>query len=232
MIDEKVGYVESLNWELRDLTETRDYAIVTDDKLEVAEMVACFDADWEHAEFKPHPDSNLIWCPIHGRPRVAHFIDNAKQSLWVQNERYQDTVIIERLVRAVERGVKIHVLARKPHSLKPDKLIEGVGGILVPLDDHRSVLDLMSVLRIPIVLVAGSYVGTMSHTLTALEVLVRRNLNVAAVVVSESEKSAATLEDTVTTLRGFADSIDVVGIPRLAPGASDDAAFARIAELI
>jgi dethiobiotin synthetase len=111
-------------------------------------------------------------------------------------------------------------------------LIEGVGGILVPLDDHRSVLDLMSVLRIPILLVAGSYVGTVSHTLTALEVLVRRNLNVAGVVVSESETSAASLEDTVTTLQGFADSIDVVGIPRLAVGASDDAAFARVAELI
>ena len=134
VVDEKVGYVESLNWEVRDLTETRDYAVVTDDKLEVAEMVACFDADWEHAEFKPHPDSKLIWCPIHGRPRVAHFIDSAKHSLWIQNERYQDTVIIERLVRAVERGVKIHLLARKPHSLKPEKLIEGVGGLRILQD--------------------------------------------------------------------------------------------------
>jgi phosphatidylserine/phosphatidylglycerophosphate/cardiolipin synthase-like enzyme len=134
VVDEEVGYVESLNWEVRDLTETRDYAIVTDDKLEVAEMVACFDADWEHAEFKPHPDSRLIWCPVFGRPRIAGFIDAAKHSLWVQNERYQDTVIIERLVRAVERGVKVHMLARKPHSLKPDKLIEGVGGLRILQD--------------------------------------------------------------------------------------------------
>ncbi|HVN33649.1 MAG TPA: phospholipase D-like domain-containing protein [Casimicrobiaceae bacterium] len=134
VVDEAVGYVESLNWEVRDLTETRDYAIVTDDKLEVAEMIACFDADWEHAEFKPHPESKLIWCPIHGRPRVAKFIDDAKHTLWVQNERYQDTVIIERLVRAVERGVKVHVLARKPHSLKADKLIEGVGGLRILQD--------------------------------------------------------------------------------------------------
>jgi dethiobiotin synthetase len=111
-------------------------------------------------------------------------------------------------------------------------LIEGIGGIMVPLDDHRTVLDWMSMLRIPIVLVAGSYVGTMSHTLTSLEVLVRRNLNVAAVVISESENSAASLEDTVATLQRFADSIDVVAIPRLAPGASDDAAFARLAALL
>jgi len=134
VIDNEVGYVESLNWEVRDLTETRDYAVVTDEKLEVAEMVGCFDADWEHAEFTPHPESRLIWCPIHGRPRVAHFIDDAKHTLWVQNERYQDAVIIERLVRAVERGVKVHVLARKPHSLKPDKLIEGVGGLRILQD--------------------------------------------------------------------------------------------------
>jgi dethiobiotin synthetase len=110
--------------------------------------------------------------------------------------------------------------------------IEGIGGIMVPLDDHRTVLDWMSMLRIPIVLVAGTYVGTMSHTLTSLEVLVRRNLNVAAVVISESDGSAASLADTVATLQRFADSIDVVGIPRLAPGASDDAAFARIAALL
>jgi len=111
-------------------------------------------------------------------------------------------------------------------------LIEGIGGIMVPLDDRRTVLDWMSTLRIPIVLVAGSYVGTMSHTLTSLEVLVRRNLNVAAVVISESEGSAASLDDTVATLQRFANSIDVVGIPRLAPGATDDAAFGRIAALL
>jgi dethiobiotin synthetase len=88
------------------------------------------------------------------------------------------------------------------------------------------------VLRLPIVLVAGSYVGTMSHTLTSLEVLVRRNLNVAAVVISESEGSAASLEDTIATVQRFADSIDVVGIPRLEPGTVEHPAFARIAALI
>ena len=111
-------------------------------------------------------------------------------------------------------------------------LIEGIGGIMVPLDDRRTVLDWMSVLRIPIILVAGTYVGTMSHTLTSLEVLVRRNLNVAAVVISESEASAASLDDTVATLQRFAASIDVVGIPRLAPGTTEHPAFARIAGLI
>jgi dethiobiotin synthetase len=110
-------------------------------------------------------------------------------------------------------------------------LIEGIGGIMVPLDEHRTVLDLMSMLRIPVILVAGSYVGTISHTLTALEVLARRNIDIAAVVISESAGSAASLDETVATIARFADAIDVVGIARMQPGAGD-AAFSRLAELI
>jgi dethiobiotin synthetase len=130
---------------------------------------------------------------------------------------YQEVVDFCRRAMAARRGVL---------------LIEGIGGIMVPLDDRHTVLDWMTLLRIPIVLVAGTYVGTMSHTLTALEVLVRRNLDVAAVVISESEGSAASLADTVATVERFADTIDVVGLPRLAPGAGDDPAFARIAAVL
>jgi phosphatidylserine/phosphatidylglycerophosphate/cardiolipin synthase-like enzyme len=134
VVDEEIGFVESLNWEPRDLTETRDYAIVTTHGLENDEMSACFEADWAHEDFTPHPDSKLIWCPDNGRQRVADFIDGAKESLWVQNERYQDTVIIERLVRAATRGVKVHVLTKKPHSLKQGKLVEGIGGLRILQD--------------------------------------------------------------------------------------------------
>jgi phosphatidylserine/phosphatidylglycerophosphate/cardiolipin synthase-like enzyme len=134
VVDNKTGFVESLNWEPKDLTQTRDYAIVTTHGHEVAEMVACFDADWEHKEFKPQPGSPLIWCPNNGRQRMAAFIDSTQHTLWLQNERYQDQVIIERLVRAVRRGVKVHILAKPPHSLKPDKLIEGVGGLRILQD--------------------------------------------------------------------------------------------------
>jgi dethiobiotin synthetase len=110
--------------------------------------------------------------------------------------------------------------------------IEGIGGIMVPLDATHTVLDLMSALRLPLLLVTGTYVGTISHTLTALHVLARRNLEIAAVVVSESQGSAAGLHDTVATITRFADSIDVVGIPRLADGTTGDPTFAAIARLL
>jgi dethiobiotin synthetase len=110
--------------------------------------------------------------------------------------------------------------------------IEGVGGIMVPLDETHTVIDWMTALRLPLLLVAGSYVGTISHTLTALQVLARRNMDVAAVVVSESAESAAPLEETVATIARFADSIEVIGIPRLPRDASPHPAFARIVALL
>jgi len=134
VVDGRTGFVESLNWEPRDLTQTRDYAIVTTHGHEVDEMVACFEADWAHQDFAPQPHSTLIWCPNNGRQRLAAFIDDTRHSLWLQNERYQDQVIIERLVRAVTRGVKVHILAKPPHTLKPDKLVEGVGGLRILQD--------------------------------------------------------------------------------------------------
>jgi phosphatidylserine/phosphatidylglycerophosphate/cardiolipin synthase-like enzyme len=134
VIDEATGFVESLNWETRDLTETRDYAVVTTNAREVREMITGFDADWERTKFTPDPKSRLIWCPNNGRERLAEFIDAAKHTLYLQNERYQDTVIIERLVRAANRGVKLHVMARPPHTLKMAKLVEGVGGLRIMRD--------------------------------------------------------------------------------------------------
>src|SRR5262249_5424056 len=94
--------------------------------------------------------------------------------------------------RAIVFQDVVHVFCRRWMAGNHGVLLtEGVGGIMVPFDDRRTVLDLMSMLRIPVILVAGSYVGTISHTLSALEVMARRNLDIAAVVVSESEGSAA-----------------------------------------
>jgi cardiolipin synthase A/B len=134
VIDSRVGFIESLNWETRDLTQTRDYAVETTHKLEVAEMVRCFDTDWAERPFVPRADSKLIWCPNNGRQRIADFIDGARETLWLQNERYQDMVIIERLVRAARRGVRVRIMSRALHKLKSKKLFEGVSGLRIVHD--------------------------------------------------------------------------------------------------
>ena len=134
VIDGKMAFIKSLNWETKNLTETRDYAIITHHLHEVKEIILCFEADWHRKNFDPGENMNLIWCSNNGRTRIARFIDEAKHTLFVQNERFQDLVIIERLVHAASRGVKVHVMARPPHTLKKEKLVEGVGGLRI-MDD-------------------------------------------------------------------------------------------------
>jgi dethiobiotin synthetase len=110
-------------------------------------------------------------------------------------------------------------------------LIEGVGGIMVPLDDRHTVLDWMEALGLPVLLVAGSYLGTISHTLSAADVLTRRELRIAALVVSETSGSTVGLGPTVATLRRFVPAkIEIVALPRL--NEQDHPAFDQLAQLI
>lgn len=91
--------------------------------------------------------------------------------------------------------------------------IEGVGGVMVPLDTHFTVLDWMAALGLPVILVTGSYLGTISHTLTALDVLARRNLRLAGLVVNESPTDIP-LKDTIATIKRFAPNVPVAALTR------------------
>lgn len=134
VVDDHTAFVMSLNWQTKNLTETRDYAVVTTHKHEVEEIIGCFDADWTRTEFTPGDHSHLIWCVGNGRQRIGKLIDAARHTIWLQNERFQDQTMLEHLVRAAHRGVNVHVMAPPPHKLKQDKVIEGVSGLRI-LDD-------------------------------------------------------------------------------------------------
>jgi len=121
--------------------------------------------------------------------------------------------------------------SRRAAATRNVLLIEGVGGIMVPRDNKHTVIDWVKALRVPVLLVAGSYLGTISHTLTALHVLAQRNVEIAAVVVSESETGGATLDETVTSIARFAQPIDVIGVPRRTQDAELHPAFGQIAKL-
>ena len=110
--------------------------------------------------------------------------------------------------------------------------IEGVGGIMAPLDGKRTGLDFMAALDIPLLLVVGGYLGAISHALTALDVLRQRKLTVAAIVVSESERGTVELADTVASIVRFSDGVEVIGLPRLPGGLTEHPAFAQIAALL
>jgi len=93
-------------------------------------------------------------------------------------------------------------------------LIEGAGGVMSPLSDGATVLDLVEALDAPVLLVTGTYLGAISHTLTAVEVLRRRGVTIRAVVVNENEGSGTTLEEMHESLRVLAGGIPVFSVAR------------------
>lgn len=107
-------------------------------------------------------------------------------------------------------------------------IIEGVGGVMAPLDEKRTVLDWIVALNQPVILVAGSYVGTFSHTFTALEVLKLRGANLTTLVINETMGSGVSFTDTVAAMRAFSPEIDVQGLRRLRDGSLDHPVFQHL----
>ena len=63
-------------------------------------------------------------------------------------------------------------------------IVEGAGGVLVPLNSRETMADLIAALGLPVVLVARTTLGTINHTLLSLEALRRRRITVAGVVLN------------------------------------------------
>jgi len=96
-------------------------------------------------------------------------------------------------------------------------LIEGIGGVMVPLDREHTVLDWIAALEAPALLVVGSYLGTLSHSLTAAAALRERGVTIAGVIVSESEEQPVPAAETAATLARFVAPVAVRVLPRSAP---------------
>jgi dethiobiotin synthetase len=92
-------------------------------------------------------------------------------------------------------------------------LIEGAGGVMAPLNDSGTMLDLMMALKWPVILVVGSYLGALSHTLTAIEAL-KGKADILAIMVNEKGASGVGLRATMDELARFVpDAIPIIALP-------------------
>jgi len=106
--------------------------------------------------------------------------------------------------------------------------IEGVGGAMVPLDETRTVLDWMAALELPLIAVTGSYLGTISHTLTAMDALARKGLAVKALVINDSGDGAVPMDETKAALARFLPDVTMATLPRVKRPMDADANFAAL----
>jgi cardiolipin synthase len=117
VVDGKAAMVATYNLMLKYFTATRDYGIITHDPRHVAQIAEVFDADWEHVDINPEDSVGLLWSNSNARHQMARFIDKATTTLHLQHPKFVDAVILDRLVAAVERGVKVKVLCGGKHGI-------------------------------------------------------------------------------------------------------------------
>jgi cardiolipin synthase A/B len=117
VVDERAALVATFNLMDKYFSLTRDYGIVTHDPRQVAQIVEVFNADWEHIDWESSTYEGLLWSNSNSRYHMAHFIDMAKYKLDVQHPKYVDTVILDRIADAAERGVHVRVLCGGRHGI-------------------------------------------------------------------------------------------------------------------
>jgi dethiobiotin synthetase len=107
-------------------------------------------------------------------------------------------------------------------------LIEGAGGVMSPLNESETMLDLAAALELPVIFLAASHLGAISHALTGLSVLRARGVPVALALVNETPGSTVDLSETVATLRSQAPWAPFLAVPR----GADEPAWAEASRIL
>lgn len=92
---------------------------------------------------------------------------------------------------------------RRAEAQKKSVIFEGVGGILSPISQNKTVLDWIKAIHVPSLVVAGTYLGSISHTLSCLQVLERDGILIRGVVLNETKGSAVSIYETERSLKQF-----------------------------
>jgi dethiobiotin synthetase len=156
-------------------------------------------------------DTGLLLAAL-GRPLQSADINGI--SPWRYSAPLSPDMAARKEGKVVDFGALVDFCRRSIAACPGTLLIEGIGGVMVPLDEKYTVLDWMAALNIPVVLVTGSYLGSLSHTLTALDAMRSRAIAVTAVVLNETVGSTVSMADTEATLGRFAATIPIAPLPR------------------
>jgi dethiobiotin synthase len=138
----------------------------------------------------------IYWKPIQSG------LDGTTDTDWVREktglaenhffpETYRLSLPISPHASAAHDGLRIDLETFKiPPVKETDHLIiEGAGGVLVPLNENRFMTDLMKKLDTPVLFVASNSLGTINHTLLSLDQLRRKGLDVIGVVLNGPKNS-------------------------------------------
>jgi dethiobiotin synthetase len=113
-------------------------------------------------------------------------------------------------IAASQAGEKINFkrICNEFLTISGDVIVEGAGGLLVPIDASRTIADLISAFSLPAIVVTSTRLGTINHTLLTLEALSLRSIQVAGFITAGKESY-----EIVNTIERFGGSSCLGHIP-------------------
>jgi len=130
------------------------------------------------------------WKPIQSGD--LHFSDSMKIKEWVGEdviihpERYRLKLAASPHQSAAEEGVLINSNDFKLPETQNNLIVEGAGGLMVPISDDEFIIDLIEKLNLPVALVVRNYLGCINHTLLSLMALEQKNIKLEYLILNGS----------------------------------------------
>jgi cardiolipin synthase len=127
-VDQTTSAVMTLNFESDDYATSRDFAVLTQDPVNVAAIEKVFAADLQNASITPPTGDGLVWSPTNSLPSLLGVIEGAKSTLLVENEEMGDLQIVAALSTAAQRGVDVKVVMEQSRSYQSEfESLQGTG---------------------------------------------------------------------------------------------------------
>lgn len=123
----------------------------------------------------------------------SDFIKNLVPGITIFETKYKLNNPLSPHLAAKLDNVRIDIENITLPNFKESLIVEGAGGILVPLNDEYTILDLIKKLKLPVIVIVKHYLGSINHSLLTCEVLKQSGVEIAGIIFNgesneESEK--------------------------------------------
>ena len=195
VVDRSAALVATFNLSDKYFSLTRDYGVVSCSQAVVEQVIAGFEADWNREFFRPDLSVGLVWSSMHSRGQMARIIDMATSTLWIQHPKFVDAVILERIISARERGVKVRLLCGGKHGISDWDIYDTFSslrvmerfGVKIRRQKHLK-------LHAKLILVDGAYAQTGSMNIDRSAFDLRRELGIESDAPQVVERLRATFQ--------------------------------------
>ena len=109
VIDDKIAYIMTHNVTSSSFSANREYGVIDSRADDVAEIIKFFEADWNQTQVDAK-NPRLVWSPINARQEWLKLIDSAKTSIEIEQAEWVAPEIVQHVVDAAKRGVKVRAI--------------------------------------------------------------------------------------------------------------------------